>query len=284
MKVYFRLAALGSLVGLTILFIGCVLVPWAGGPSLFGADLQRACGEFCREILRGDAITRRDQEVQAVLDGKRIVTDELVAGKLSLAEATDRFRALQTRIEDDEDPYAGSYQFAGTDEESLTQNVIHWVYSRLRDDPAASGRIRRPTGEGARRVAQGQAAALSEAGGQRGSGAREDSHAPQPCCLRVGGLRRGPRGGTMCMTSTNRGGTIMAESEGGDSKFMSGFLVGFLVGVLISLGIGGSFVMVRGQQEAMRAREAMMEADRARDLLEEARYVPRSNASAPSRR
>jgi hypothetical protein len=56
----------------------------------------------------------------------------------------------------------------------------------------------------------------------------------------------------------------MAEHEGGDSKFMTGFLLGFLVGVLICLGAGGALFVVRGRDESLRAREAMMEAEAAR--------------------
>jgi hypothetical protein len=65
----------------------------------------------------------------------------------------------------------------------------------------------------------------------------------------------------------------MAENEGGDSKFMSGFLIGFLVGVLISLGIGGTFVVVRGQREMMAVRDAMMMAEQARQEAEDQRMV-----------
>jgi hypothetical protein len=64
---------------------------------------------------------------------------------------------------------------------------------------------------------------------------------------------------------------VMAEGEGGDSKFLTGLLLGFLVGVLIALGVGGSLVFFRGRQEIVRAREAMAEAEMARAMAEEAR-------------
>ena len=63
----------------------------------------------------------------------------------------------------------------------------------------------------------------------------------------------------------------MAESEGGDSKFMTGFLFGFLLGVLVALGVGGSFVLIRGRGEMARARAAMAEAEMARAMADEAR-------------
>ncbi len=62
----------------------------------------------------------------------------------------------------------------------------------------------------------------------------------------------------------------MAENEGGDSRFLSGFLLGFLAGVLICLGIGGSFIVIRAQRSAAATREALMEADMARAEAEEA--------------
>src|SRR5262245_54437529 len=66
------------------------------------------------------------------------------------------------------------------------------------------------------------------------------------------------KGGTSSRRATE---SVMSENEGGDSKFMSGFLVGFLVGVLICLGIGGSFIMVRTQREAVRVEEGIREAE-----------------------
>src|SRR5262245_35462681 len=70
----------------------------------------------------------------------------------------------------------------------------------------------------------------------------------------------------------------MAENEGSDSRFLSGFLLGFLAGVLICLGIGGGFVLFAGRQQMARTRameleardQAMMatlEAQRMRDVL-----------------
>jgi hypothetical protein len=64
---------------------------------------------------------------------------------------------------------------------------------------------------------------------------------------------------------------VMAENEGGESKFLTGFLLGFLVGVLIALGVGGSLLFFRGRQEMVRAGEAMREAEMARAIADEAR-------------
>jgi hypothetical protein len=62
----------------------------------------------------------------------------------------------------------------------------------------------------------------------------------------------------------------MAENEGGDSKFLTGFLVGFFVGVLVALGVGSSFVLVRTQQHRELAMRAEADADMARAMAREA--------------
>ncbi len=68
----------------------------------------------------------------------------------------------------------------------------------------------------------------------------------------------------------------MAEIEGGDSRFLSGFLLGFLAGVLICLGVGGSFLFVTvrrqvAQEREMHERAVQAEAEARRAVEEFAR-------------
>lgn len=62
----------------------------------------------------------------------------------------------------------------------------------------------------------------------------------------------------------------MAENEGGESKFMTGFLLGFLVGVLICLGAGGTFFMVRAHRTQVMVKHDLLAAEEARREVEQA--------------
>jgi Tfp pilus assembly protein PilN len=62
----------------------------------------------------------------------------------------------------------------------------------------------------------------------------------------------------------------MSENEG-ESRSIGAFLLGFLTGVLVCVGVGGGFFFIVGQKSSMAAREAMMEAERARAVAEEER-------------
>src|SRR5262245_31944978 len=78
-----------------VLFVGCVLVPWLGGPSLFPGDLVESCQQLVSENSRREELNERSRQGLRVLEGKQAVTADVIAGRASLAEAIARFREVQ---------------------------------------------------------------------------------------------------------------------------------------------------------------------------------------------
>jgi hypothetical protein len=135
MKPLLRVAVCGVVLGLVVALVGCVLVPWLGGPALFAVDGPALCRLLWMEHVRGDALETRDEALRHCLAGKVEVTEEVIAGRLSLAEAIDRFRRLHALLDDGQDEVLGSTSPAGDDEE-VARNVIRWVSHALNDQPS----------------------------------------------------------------------------------------------------------------------------------------------------
>jgi hypothetical protein len=96
-----------------------------------------------------DAASERDEELarQGPLALERIkakdaIARELIAGRLSLAEAVARFRALPhppRRMRE----LLRRYHGAGSDEEILRQHVLDWACLLLEGEPARAEALRR---------------------------------------------------------------------------------------------------------------------------------------------
>jgi len=90
-----------------------------------------------QELREGNKTSREltivDSEIQQRIVVKEMKIGELIAGRLSLAEVTDEFLAMNR----DQPGYMVSIrvQYTGrTDREKVARNVIHYVHSRVDDD------------------------------------------------------------------------------------------------------------------------------------------------------
>jgi hypothetical protein len=116
-----------------VLFVGCVLVPWLGGPSLFPDDLHEICQQWLEESSRSEELGERSRQTLDVLEGKREATAELIAGRASLAQTVARFRALRDQGEIAED--AGADEPAELSDEAVARSVLCWARVALRHEP-----------------------------------------------------------------------------------------------------------------------------------------------------
>jgi hypothetical protein len=118
---------------LAVVLVAGVLVPWLGGPALLDDDLTETCRILWVEQVRRDALLARDRTAMASLEIKKKTVEEIVAGRLTLQEAADRFRASQEALDDGLDDLVGHYKVVPSEE--ANQHVILWVSSVLRKDP-----------------------------------------------------------------------------------------------------------------------------------------------------
>lgn len=128
-----RVSACAAILFGAVLFVGYVLVPWVGGPSLFPNDLNHLCQQLLDEQYRRDDLRQRNHAVIEVLECKREVTADVIAGRSSLAEAVQEFRRLQSRLEDGQEPLRG-YHSTDSDE-LIARNVLVWVRATTRNNP-----------------------------------------------------------------------------------------------------------------------------------------------------
>jgi len=134
MNVPLRVIACAVLLFGAVLFVGCVLVPWLGGPSLFPHDLPGLCVQILEERQRSETLEARDRIIVDDLEAKRIVTDDLIGGRITLAEAISEFRRLREQVFAlQEEGLPAKVPEIGY--EGLAQQVINWVMITLKDDP-----------------------------------------------------------------------------------------------------------------------------------------------------
>jgi hypothetical protein len=129
MKVALRIGASGLAGAAAIVLLGLVLLPWLGGPALFGADFGAIYRLLVEEQNRGAELEARDEVVMRCLDGKAEATREVIAGRLTLAEAAARFERLSGMLADGED------DLSGPDRSAMYDHVIRWVAVALPNDP-----------------------------------------------------------------------------------------------------------------------------------------------------
>jgi hypothetical protein len=137
-----RVTAWVLVLGLTIALTGFVVVPWLGGPALFAVDGQAPGHEMWQEQRRGEALDKRHAAVGRCLAGKAEVTEEVVAGRLSLAEAIDRFRQLEALRDEGPDEAPGTpSRLAADGDEKIAQNVLSWASWRLYKEPSRRAEV-----------------------------------------------------------------------------------------------------------------------------------------------
>jgi hypothetical protein len=115
-------------LGLIIALTGFFVVPWLDG----GAQRQR----LRQEQVRSDALKKRYEAVLRCVEGKAEVTAEVVAGRLSLVEAIDRFRRLQALQDDGQDELLGTPSHLAVNDDEIAQNILRWVFSALCEEPS----------------------------------------------------------------------------------------------------------------------------------------------------
>jgi hypothetical protein len=133
MKALVRIGICAVVGLLAVLLLAGVLVPWLGGPALLDGDVSASCRVLWIELVRRDALHARDRTMVERLEIKRKTVEEIVAGRLTLQEAAERFRASQGPVDDGLDDLIGPSTVVPDDLMSL--NVIRWVSCHLREDP-----------------------------------------------------------------------------------------------------------------------------------------------------
>jgi len=78
------------------------------------------------ELQRSNALETRDGALTPCQDGKRAVVAEVIAGRMALPEAAERFRELPALLDDGQDDTLGSYAVA-EDEEGMCRSILSWV-------------------------------------------------------------------------------------------------------------------------------------------------------------
>jgi hypothetical protein len=92
-----------------------------------------------REARRTAALDQRAEEMAQIHQVKRAVSEEVIAGRLTLQEAAAQFRDADTIVETNHDGLIGSYRTPQT-EEGLCRQVIAWVGGVLTEQGRSSER------------------------------------------------------------------------------------------------------------------------------------------------
>jgi hypothetical protein len=93
-----------------------------------------------REQARAGALDGRREMARRCLEGKQQACDELIAGRLTLAEAADRFERLDALLDDGQDELAGAFTGVRGRAEAAA-SVIHWVSTSRHVAPARRAEV-----------------------------------------------------------------------------------------------------------------------------------------------
>jgi hypothetical protein len=123
-----------------------VWVLFAAGACL-AVLLWRAAGDanlraLAREARREEALGRRGAASQRVLEAKHQAVNELLAGRITLREAAERFGELNALVRDDNDALIGAFPVA-CGEEALCRNVLSWAEAECRHRPGLAPALAR---------------------------------------------------------------------------------------------------------------------------------------------
>jgi len=113
-------------LGCVVLVVGFVMAfaTWWGGSS--SLNIREVGQTLALEVQRRDALEQRDEAVLRCTRGKLKVTKALIAGQISLPDAVDQFRELQSAIPESDPRFVGNFRGPRNDEE-LYRNVLVWV-------------------------------------------------------------------------------------------------------------------------------------------------------------
>jgi hypothetical protein len=82
--------------------------------------------DFMWEGPRGEALERRMTSCRLVTEAKQKILEEVIAGRLTLRQAAQRFVPLNAQFDDGNDDLVGTYR-RFTEEEPLCRSVLAWA-------------------------------------------------------------------------------------------------------------------------------------------------------------
>jgi hypothetical protein len=123
----------------------CLLL--AGGVCSVLSLARWSAGDLVELFSLGrleEALDQRRAACQRLTSSKARTAAELIAGRVTLRQAAERFRELNAMVDDGNDDAVGAYRVE-SGEEALWRNVLVWVQATLRQsgDPAAPEVLRR---------------------------------------------------------------------------------------------------------------------------------------------
>jgi hypothetical protein len=97
-------------------------------------DVVEALRGILTEVRRAEELNAREEVSFRSFRGKQAVTRELVAGRLTLAEAVEQFRDLTRAHEGAMKELLAAYP-TSTEDEAVCQSLLTWVRTETRRDP-----------------------------------------------------------------------------------------------------------------------------------------------------
>jgi hypothetical protein len=133
---------------MVVLFIAGVSTVLYVGAQLVFSSVDGEGGSLARSLLievrRSEALRLRKVEIAESMSLKSAITEELIAGRLTLREAEERFRDADTIVESDREGLLPHYRLASSDRE-LCRQVMAWTENKLKEklNPREARRVQR---------------------------------------------------------------------------------------------------------------------------------------------
>jgi len=129
-----------NLIASILLFtgLGLVCASWIGGPRL--RDVSDVARFLVEQYQRTETLQIHREVTMKCFEGKRRVTEEVVAGHLGLLEAAAEFRNLHPPLDDGYDPISGTTDGSVT-EKYLCNTVLAWVRDQVEHSPGQATAI-----------------------------------------------------------------------------------------------------------------------------------------------
>jgi hypothetical protein len=129
-----------QLIASILLFtgLGLACASWVVGPRM--QDIRDVSRLLLEQYERTEALRLRRELTMQCFEGKKRVTEEVVAGRLGLREAAAQFRDLHAPLEDGYDPVSG-ITGVPVSEKFLCGNVLARVRGRLQHSPGPDGAV-----------------------------------------------------------------------------------------------------------------------------------------------
>ena len=131
-----------------LLVVGVFTALYVGVSSLFASSMDGENMNLARCLLiearRSEALQLRAAEMAQSMEMKKSIIDDLIAARLTLGEAEEKFRDAGSMVEADRDGLLPTYRAPET-EQGLCRQVLAWTASRLKDNytPKVAKQVRR---------------------------------------------------------------------------------------------------------------------------------------------